>query len=84
VPQALPAPVQLELELLLNKKVLPAESLEAKVEIFLTMFWLWQAGQVTSLILPVLSTSCSNGLPDSAHTNSKMGIFYSGDKISRY
>jgi hypothetical protein len=37
VPQTLPV-LQLELELLPNEKVLPPESLEAKVEIFLVTF----------------------------------------------
>jgi hypothetical protein len=37
VPQTLPVS-QLEPELLLNEKVLPPESLEAKVEIFLVTF----------------------------------------------
>jgi hypothetical protein len=76
VPQTLPE-LQLELEALPNEYVLPPGSLEAKVEIFLVMFWLLHVEQVTSPILLVLNTSASNGLPQSAHTNSKMGMFYS-------
>jgi hypothetical protein len=74
VPQTEPL-LQLELlKLLPNEAELPPESREANVEIFLVTFWLWQAGQVTSLTLLALNTSSSNGLPHSAHTNSKMGM----------
>ncbi len=69
MPQTLPV-LQLELEELPIENELPPESLEAKVEIFLVTFWLWQVGQVTSAALLLLSTSCSNGWPQSAHTNS--------------
>jgi hypothetical protein len=62
--------LQLELEEPANENELPPDNLEAKVEIFLVTFWLAQVGQVISLILLTLSTSCSNGLPQSAHTNS--------------
>jgi hypothetical protein len=53
--------LQLELGVLLNEKELPPDSLEAKVEILLLMFWLSQDGQVTSLIKLLFSTSSSNG-----------------------
>jgi hypothetical protein len=66
-PQTLPV---LQLEALPNENVLPPESLEAKVEIFLVTFWLSQVGQVTSAILLLLITSFSKGRPQSAHTNS--------------
>ena len=82
VPQTLPV-LQLELEVLRNGKELPFESLEAKVEITLVIFWLRQEGQVTSPILLVLNTSSSNGLPQSAQTNSKIGMFYSAHRMSR-
>jgi hypothetical protein len=68
-PQTLPV-LQLELEALPNENVLPPESLEAKVEIFLVTFWLSQVGQLTSAILLLLITSFSKGRPQSAHTNS--------------
>ena len=76
VPQTLPV-LQLEPELPPNENEPPPDSLEAKVEIFLVIFWLLQVGQVTSSILLLLNTSASNGLPQSAHTNSKMGIVLS-------
>jgi len=47
VPQTLPVS-QLELELLPNERLLTPESLEAKLEIFLLTFWLWQSGQMAS------------------------------------
>jgi len=54
--------LQLELlKLLPNEAELPPESREANVEIFLVTFWLWHAGQVTSLTLLALKTSSSNG-----------------------
>jgi len=65
------------LEALPDENGLPPDSLEAKAEIFLMILLLWQSGQVTSPILLVLNTSSSNGLPQSAHTNSKIGMFYS-------
>jgi hypothetical protein len=48
---------------------LPADC-EAKIEIFLKIFWLWQLGQVTLSIWLVLKTSSSNGLPQSVQVNS--------------
>jgi len=68
--------LQLEPELLPNDNALPPVNLDEKVEIFLVMFRLSQAGQEISLILLVLNTSLSNGFPQSAHTYSKMGIFF--------
>jgi hypothetical protein len=56
--------------------MLPLVNLDAKVEIFLVMFRLSQAGQEISPILLVLNTSFSNGFPQSAHMYSKMGIFF--------
>jgi hypothetical protein len=53
------------------------------VEIFLVIFWLAQVGQETSPILLVFNTSFSNGLPQSAQTYSKMGIYFSENRISR-
>ena len=76
VPQTEPV-LQLELPLLLNENELPPEILEAKLEICLVIFWLWQAGQLTSLVRLALSTSASNGLPHSAHMNSYKGITHS-------
>jgi hypothetical protein len=77
--------LQLELlKLLPNEVELPPESLDAKVEIFLVTFSLWQAGQVTSPTLLLLSTSSSNGWLHSAHINSKMGIVYSRYKDDQY
>jgi hypothetical protein len=55
-----------------NEKELPFESLEANVEITLVMFWLSHEGQLTSPILLVLNTSCSNDIPQSAQTYSKI------------
>jgi len=78
VPQTLLV-LQLEFVAFPNEKELPPESFEAKVEIFLVMFRLWQVGQVTSPILFELNTSSSNDLPQSVHTNSKMGMFFSAD-----
>jgi hypothetical protein len=75
--------VQLELEVLPNEKATPSDSLEAKAEIFLVMFCPWQVGQVTLPIMLVFNTSASNGLPQSAHTNLKMGIFNSRNKITK-
>jgi len=77
VPQTLPVLQLGLLKLPPNDADTPPENREAKVEIFLVMFWLWQAGHATSPPLLVLSTSSSNGLPHSAHTNSKMGMFNS-------
>jgi hypothetical protein len=62
--------LQLELEEPAKENELPPDNLEAKVEIFLVTFWLAQVGQVTSLTLLALNTSCSKGWPQSAHTNS--------------
>jgi hypothetical protein len=59
-----------------NENALPPDSLDEKVEIFLVMFWLLQVGQDTSPTMLLLNTSFSNGFPQSAHTYSKMGIFY--------
>jgi hypothetical protein len=75
VPQTLPAPVQLELELLPNENELPPDSFEENVEIFLAIFWLSQEGQVTSSILLAFKTSFSNGLPQSVQIYSKIGIY---------
>ena len=71
VPQTLPV-LQLELELegLPNAIELPSDRREAKVETLLVTFRLWQVGQVTSATLLLVKTSCSNGCPQSAHTNS--------------
>jgi hypothetical protein len=69
VPQTLPV-LQLGPALPPNEFEPPPDSLEAKVEIFLVMFWLLQAGQVTSLIFLLINTSASNGLPQLAHSNS--------------
>jgi hypothetical protein len=74
-PQTLPAPVQLELELLPNENELPPDSLEANVESFLAIFWLSQEGQVISFILLAFKTSFSNGLPQSVQIYSKIGIY---------
>jgi hypothetical protein len=74
--------LQLELEALLKEKELALESREANAEIFLVIFWLSQIGQETSPILLLLNTSCSKGIPQSSHTNSKRGIFYSNNLIS--
>ena len=52
----------------------PPDTLEAKVEICFLTWAPWQAGQVTSLVAAALRTSSSKGLPQSSHTNSKMGI----------
>jgi hypothetical protein len=75
-PQTLPV-LQPELELLPNENELPPPNFEANVEICLVMFWLWQEGQMTSEILLLLNTSSSNGLPQSAQTNSNIGILFS-------
>jgi len=71
--------VQLEPEESAKENELPPDSLEAKVDIFLVTFWLAQVGQATSLTLLALKTSCSNGWPQSAHTNSYMGMIFSAD-----
>jgi hypothetical protein len=68
--------LQLDPKLLPYENELPPVNLDANVEIFLVMFWLAQEGQEISEILPVLNTSFSNGFPQSAHTYSKMGIFF--------
>jgi hypothetical protein len=68
--------LQFEPELLPIENELPIDNRDANVEIFLVMFWLSQAGQEISAILPVLNTSLSNGSPQSVHTYSKMGIFF--------
>ncbi len=60
LPQTLPV-LQLELEGLPNEIELPPDRWEAKLEIFLVTFWLWQEGQVTSTTLLLLSTSLSKG-----------------------
>ncbi len=77
-PQTLPV-LQLELEALPNEYELPPANFEANVEICFVTFWLWQDGQLTSVILLLLSTSSSNGLPQLAQTNSNMGILISYD-----
>jgi hypothetical protein len=69
VPQTFPVS-QLELDVLPKENDPPLAGWEAKMEIFLKIFWLWQAGQVTSLILAVFWTSSSNGLPQSVQINS--------------
>jgi hypothetical protein len=64
VPQTLP---ELQFEELLNEKEFTPDNLDAKVEIFLLIFWLSQEGQATSPCLLVPSTSFSNGFPQSTH-----------------
>jgi hypothetical protein len=80
-PQVLPW-LQFELEALTDENAPSPLVLEAKIEIFLKIFGLWQAGQVTSPIWLVLSMSSSNGVPQSVQMNSKTGIIYSQGKMS--
>lgn len=60
-------------ELTLDENALPPAILEAKEEIFLYTWWLSQAGQLTSLVLALRSSS-SNSQPQFSQENSKIGI----------
>jgi hypothetical protein len=57
-----------------NENAPPPEPFEAKVEIFLEIFPLPQAGHFTSEMALVLRTSSSNGFLHSLHTNSNNGM----------
>jgi hypothetical protein len=50
---------------------------EAKVDIFFEIFWLPQVGHFTPTTALALRTSSSNGLLQSAHTNSNNGMYFS-------
>jgi hypothetical protein len=50
---------------------------EAKVDIFLAIFWPPQAGHFTPSTALALRTSSSNGLLQSVHTNSNNGMYFS-------
>jgi len=66
-----------EAALLAKEELLFPVTREAKVEIcFITCSPL-QFGQVTSSTALTLRTSSSNGSPQSAHTNSKIGMVHS-------
>lgn len=56
-----------------NEKELPPETLEAKVDTFFFTEPDWHAGQVTWLT-PLKRTNSSKAMPQSLHTNSKIGI----------
>jgi hypothetical protein len=64
-------------ELAPNESEPAPEPFEAKVDIFLAIFWLPQAGQLTPSTALALRTSTSNGLLQSVHTNSNNGMYFS-------
>jgi len=61
----------------------PPETLDANDDIFFFTCWLPQDGQTTSLTASELRNNSSNGFSHSLQTNSKIGIFFSFDWISR-
>ena len=56
-----------------SEKLLPPETLEAKVETFFFTALDWHCGQITSE-LPLKRTNSSKDFPQSLHTNSNKGI----------
>lgn len=76
----MPPVLQDEAALELKDKLLPPDTLEAKVEIFFFTSGLPQDGQVTPSMMLALRTSSSKGFWHVLHTNSKSGIVGSCDK----
>jgi hypothetical protein len=64
-------------ELAPNESEPAPETFEAKVDIFLEILWLPQAGHFTPPIALALRTNSSNGLLHSVHTNSNNGMYFS-------